>query len=389
MSCCGKWGIGLSKLSIFAKHAPRLQGSIKVGATTKLLLQNLHPNQIVVLKHQDLDEVVAQELIDCKVKAIINCASTMSGGYPTMGPLLLLQHEIPIWEVHTECFGYFEDSSRVRIFDDTLEMRGLNLECHLFTKEEWLSKHQEAQSKLSALLDDFIENTLSHAQQEKDFVLNSLPPLELHTSCKDRHVLVVSRGSGYKRDLIALKAYIHDYSPILIGVDGGADALLANGYKPHLIIGDMDSVSDRALGCGSELIVHAYTNGYAPGHARMQSLGLAAHILPSMGTSEDIALLLAFEQEAEYIVTVGTHTHMIDFLEKGRPGMGSTLLVRMKIGAKLLDAKGVSTFYRKQRSWTTEVVVTFLLSGFFILLSFIQLRWGMQHVIKVVWEAIR
>ena len=132
---------------------------------------------------------------------------------------------------------------------------------------------------------------------------------------------------------------------MLIGVDGGADALLDALASPDLIFGDMDSITDRALRSGAELIVHAFPDGTAPGMARIRELDLEASVIRAPGTSEDIAMLLAYEQQAELIITLGTHTHMIDFLEKGRKGTASTMLVRMKIGGKLIDAKGVSKLY--------------------------------------------
>ena len=157
---------------------------------------------------------------------------------------------------------------------------------------------------------------------------------------------MVVRGLGYKEDLEILSAYIREARPVLIGVDGGADALLRFGHRPHVIVGDMDSVSDEALRCGAELVAHAYPDGSCPGRKRLDGLGLSFHTVPAPGTSEDLAMLLAHDRGAELIVTVGSHSNLIDFLEKGRPGMASTLLARLKIGPILLDAKGVSKLYK-------------------------------------------
>jgi uncharacterized membrane-anchored protein len=156
----------------------------------------------------------------------------------------------------------------------------------------------------------------------------------------------VVRGYDYKADLKALRTYIREVKPILIGVDGGADALVEEGYKPDIIIGDMDSVADATLKCGAELIVHAYAGGRAPGLSRLQELGLSATVFEAAGTSEDIAMVLAYEKSAELIVAVGTHANLVEFLDKGRQGMSSTFLVRLKVGGKLVDAKGVNKLYR-------------------------------------------
>jgi uncharacterized membrane-anchored protein len=141
---------------------------------------------------------------------------------------------------------------------------------------------------------------------------------------------------------------VRDFRPVLVAVDGGADALLEAGYKPHVIVGDMDSVSDRALGSGAEILIHAYENGTAPGAERVRALGLDHHIVPAPATSEDLALLLAYEKGAELIVAVGAHFNLIEFLERNRSGMASTFLTRLRVGEILVDAKGVSRLVSRQ-----------------------------------------
>jgi uncharacterized membrane-anchored protein len=158
------------------------------------------------------------------------------------------------------------------------------------------------------------------------------------------------RGYHYKDDLATLRPYIREYRPVLIGVDGGADALLEAGYLPDVIVGDFDSVSTKALSCGAELVVHAYRDGRAPGLERVRQIGREAVIFPATGTSEDIAMLLADDKGAELIVAVGTHGTLEEFLDKGRSGMASTFLTRLRIGSKLIDAKGVSRLYRSRIS---------------------------------------
>ena len=58
-----------------------------------------------------------------------------------------------------------------------------------------------------------------------------------------------------------------------------------------------------------------------------------------------MAFLLAHEKRAELIVAVGTHGNLREFLDKGRSGMSSTFLVRLRVGEILVDAKGVSRIY--------------------------------------------
>ncbi len=366
----------------------RIQGPIigiaVVGRNTKQVLRKAKPQQILVLDHRDLDEMAAMSIIELKCMAVINSASSMSGDYPSKGPLLLLEAGIPILEIEPLHFSIFEDDMQIHIEEQiTCSKHPLISVPYLrFSKEKWEAKQQIADSNVGIRLSDFIDNTLKYAQKEKDFVILPLEVPSLRTMMNSKHVVVVVRGSGYKNDLQALKDYIEDYRPILIGVDGGADALMEYGYIPDLIVGDMDSVSDDALRLGKEIIVHAYPDGRAPGMTRVQALGLKAEQIPSYGTSEDVAMLLAYEQKAELIVTLGTHTHMIDFLEKGRKGMASTILVRMKIGSKLVDAKGVSKLYHRPMQWRSLWMVP--AAAMFPLIMLGMIHPGIHHVADVL-----
>jgi uncharacterized membrane-anchored protein len=318
-----------------------LKGITQVDIQTKQLLRRMVPGMIAVIYHHDLDELAAEGLIQADVKLVINAGQTMSGNVPVLGPLLLLEQGIPIVEINPAWFSAIPNGCELYWTEEGLTVGNLIIPCKRFTKDQWLQLFKKAQSSVQKQLEGFIENTFLFAQQEKELVLTPLICSGIRTRLEGRHVLVVIRGSSYVPDLQALGRYIRHQNPVLIGVDGGADALIEQGHKPDLIVGDMDSVSDTALQCGAELIVHAYVNGNAPGLSRIQDLGLPAITVEACGTSEDLALLLAYDQGCERIITVGAHSHMHDFLEKGRQGMGSTVLVRMKVGSKLIDAKGL------------------------------------------------
>lgn len=324
----------------------KITGTIQVGSSTKKLLLNLKPRQLIVIQHDDLDEMAASGILEAKVKAVINAGKTMSGKYPAKGPLLLLQAGVPIFEINETDFSSFQDGMEITVSEHRIYTEEMSVPCERFTDDKWAERHEQALLNLEDELDQFVDNTLAYAAKEKHFFIRAMHSPPLQTEIAGKHVVVVVRGSNYKNDLRTIRDYILEYRPVLIGVDGGADALMENGYTPDLIIGDMDSISDQAICCGAELVVHAYPDHRAPGMARIQQLGLQALTLPAPGTSEDVAMLLAYEEKAQLIVTIGTHTHMIDFLEKGRKGMASTMLVRMKVGARLVDAKGVSLLYR-------------------------------------------
>ncbi|NMB45914.1 MAG: hypothetical protein GX998_05815 [Firmicutes bacterium] len=327
----------------------RLQGIARVDRKTKDLTKRLRPGDIAIIDHADLDEIAAQSLLEARVKAVINAHAFSTGRYPNLGPRLLAEYGIVLLDqVGADIFTKVTEGELIRIVGNRIEgeNRELIAEGTILTESIIRRQMAQAQSNLIPLAEEFIDNTLEFAQREKGFVLGGVEFPQLDTDFEGRHVVVVVRGHNYRADLHALRSYINEVKPVLIGVDGGADALLEIGQRVDMIVGDMDSVSDTALLSGAEILVHAYPDGRAPGLERVRELGLDAKTVAAPGTSEDIALLLAYELGAALIVAVGTHSGMIDFLEKGRPGMASTFLVRLKIGSVLVDARGVSELYK-------------------------------------------
>lgn len=367
---------------------------MRVGRSTKALLRTLNAkHQVIVIQHRNIDDMAAQSIIAAKVKAVINAEQSISGEYPVSGALTILQADIPIYEVPADTFTQFRDGAWLELRQEEagvqieLDHRMCLFDVRKLTVERVVQLQRSAEQGVGQLLDRFIDNTLHFAHKEKRFVIDSLTIPSLRTHIHGKHVLIVVRGNGYKQDLQAIHDYIRDYQPVLIGVDGGADALIEAGYRPHLIVGDMDSVSDHALRSGAEIVVHAYVDGRAPGMHRVQELGLKAERMCAPGTSEDIAMLMAYEHGAELIVTLGTHTHMLDFLQKGRKGMGSTLLVRLKIGNKLMDAKGVSKLYPRRVKIHNVLLIP--ASAFFSLLMVAFVQPGFWRMLDTIWLYIK
>jgi len=342
-----------------------VRGKAKKDRKTKNLINRLTPHDIAVIHHKDLDEIAAIQLLEKKVKAVINAAPSISGRYPNRGPEILCNAGIPIIDnVGDEIFEQISENDIIEIREQDLLLNNKFLcKINVLTADKIQKKMQKATENLWEVLSEFIENTLTYAEKEKEYILNpiELPPLS--TNMEGKHVLIVTRGKNYKEDLKAIRPYIEEVNPVMIGVDGGGDALIDFGYRPDIIIGDMDSVSDNCLKSCKEIVVHAYTDGRCPGMKRIQDLGLSAVKFPYAGTSEDVALLIAFEKKAELIVTVGSHNNMIDFLEKGRRGMASTLLLQMKVGHKVVDAKGVSELY-KNRLKSSYIIALFIAALF-------------------------
>ena len=328
----------------------RVEAPIKVDRKTKRLAKRLTGGEIAVINHMDIDEVAANSLVEGKIKLVINAAESISGKYPNKGPGILTDKNILIIDnVGQELFDELKEGQIIEVNNGQIYRDGQLLgEGSVLDKEKVSIKIKEAYDNMSVELDRFIDNTIEYAKKEKGFILGEVEIPKVKTKYKDRHVLVVVRGQDYKEDLSTIISYIEEVKPVLVGVDGGADALVEFGYIPDVIVGDMDSVSDETLKKAGEIVVHAYVDGRAPGLKRVQDLGLDAIVFPAPGTSEDIAMLTAYEYGAELIVAVGTHSNMIDFLEKGRKGMASTFLVRLKIGSKLIDAKGVNLLYKSK-----------------------------------------
>ena len=336
----------------------RLSGPVRVDARTKKLTKRLRAGEVAVIDHTDLDRVAAEALAEARPVAVLNAAPSVSGRYPNLGPGILVDAGVPLIDDMGADIMRLREGQRVTIDMDgdgpaRVRLAGRSeavAEGVVQTRERVDEAMEAAKAGLSVQLEAFAVNTMEYMRGERDLLLNGVGMPDIRTRMNGRHVLIVVRGYSYKEDLMALRPYIRDYKPVIIGVDGGADAVLEAGLKPDMIVGDMDSVSDSALECGAEIVVHAYRDGRAPGLARVKSLGAEHEVFAATGTSEDIAMLIADGDGAELIVAVGTHVTLLEFLDKGREGMSSTFLTRLKVGNRLIDAKGVSRLYRTRIS---------------------------------------
>ncbi len=335
-----------------ADEPPGIVGTARVDVRTKVLVKRLGPGDIAIIDHPDLDRVSADELIGSRVAAVVNTAKSITGRYPNLGPRLLLEAGIPLVDdIGREVLTRVKEGATVRLDGDVLYLGDQVIAKGVLQTEDSLGRAMdEATAGVPSQIDAFAANTLEFLRRERDLITNGIAAPELETSMTGRHVLVVVRGFRYREDLRALRPYIREYRPVLLAVDGGADALLSVGYRPDVIIGDMDSVTDEALESGAELVVHAYPDGRAPGLARVKALGLPAVPLPAAGTSEDVALLVADACGASLIAVVGTHWTVEEFLDKGRPGMASTFLTHLRVGGKLVNARGVHQLYQSRIS---------------------------------------
>jgi uncharacterized membrane-anchored protein len=334
-----------------AARSLAVKGTARIGSRTKDLTARLRPGDVAIIDHVDLDRVAAEGLVAAEPAAVVNAAASVSGRYPNQGPLFLVEAGIPLLDgVGAEVMDAILDGRTVEVVDDTLRCGDATFAGVRQTKESLQAAVEAAKASLGAELERFAANTLEYLQREKHLVVDDLDVPDVGVDMKGRHALIAVRGPDYREDLAALRqtGYLQEVRPVIIAVDGAADALLAIGRTPDVIIGDMDSVSERGLRCGAVLVVHGYADGRAPGAVRLVELGLDHLVWSATGTSEDIAMLLAYERGASLIVAVGTHSSMTEFLDKGRAGMASTFLVRLKVGPILVDAKGVSRLYQSR-----------------------------------------
>jgi uncharacterized membrane-anchored protein len=364
-------------------------GTAKLDKRTKDLVRRLDARDIAIIHHADLDRVSAEELVASGVRVVVNCAESQTGRFPNPGPLTLVRGGVKLVDAPgAELFDQVSDGDRLTVRGGSVFRNGTCLASgHVLQAAELDNALVAQKARVTEALEAFAENTMRYLRDEGRLLSEGVDFPTLTTRMRDRHALVVARGPGMKRDLRMVLPYIRDFKPVLVAVDGGADALLEAGLKPDVIVGDMDSVSDRALQSGAEILVHAYRDGIAPGAARCDKLDVRYQVVSMPGISEDIALLLAYEKGAELIVAVGTHFNLIEFLERDRAGMSSTFVTRLKVGEILVDAKGVSRlFSRRVGLWP---FVLFAVAGLMAVVVAILVSPTLRHLIELIGIRLR
>jgi len=362
-----------------------VSGPARLGRRTKLLVKKLRPGDIAIIDHRDLDRVSAEDLIAAGAVAVINCRPSSTLRYPNMGPLLLVQAGIVLVDMDGDTlFDQVDEGDPLELRGGEVWRKGTRLASGTLLEPQAVrAENERARDEIADALEAFAENTLAHMREERELLSGKIELPRFDTDFRDRPVVVVVRGVDHQSDLQALKPYIRDVRPVLVGVDGGANAILEAGFKPHMIVGDMDSAQEATLRCGAELVVHAYSDGRAPGREHLEELGLEHKVVPAPGTSQDIAMLIAAEKGAELIVSVGSQSNLVEFLDKARKGMSSTFLTRLRLGEILVDAKGVSRLYRPRPGLAPVAVVA--AAGLITLVATIALTPGLREVADLLW----
>jgi uncharacterized membrane-anchored protein len=370
-------------------EAVPINGRVRLGKKTKALVKRLQPGEIAVIDHADLDRVAAEDLIATGVRAVINLSASSTETYPNAGPMLIARAGIRLIDApDADLFDELHDGDQVSLVGGELRRDGAVMARGRVLALPDLERQLARQRvRVDRALRDFAENTMEHVREEGELLLGEfeLPPTR--TRFRDRHVLIVVRGTTYRSDLQALRPYIEDVRPVLVGVDGGADAILEEGLTPDVILGDMDSATDAALRCGAEVIVHAYSDGRAPGAERLREMEVEHMVAPAIGTSQDVAMLLAYENGAELIVSVGAQFNLVEFLDKSRAGMSSTFLTRLRIGERLIDAKGVSKLYHPGVSH--RLMSVFIAIAVALIVTVVLISPPLRELVDLIWLKIK
>ncbi len=366
-----------------------VRGPLRRGRKTKMLVKRLNPGDIALIDHHDVDRVSAEDLIAAGVLAVLNCRSSSSGSYPNMGPLLLVQAGIHLVDLpDASLFDVAHDNDHVEIRGGAVYLAGRVVASGTVQEPaDVRAANEQARADIGEALEAFARNTIEHMLEEQELLSGRIELPRFDTDFRDRPALIVVRGVDHQSDLQALRPYIRDVKPVLVGVDGGANAILEAGFAPDMIVGDMDSAQERTLRCGAELVVHAYPDGRAPGREHLESLGLPHKVVPAPGTSQDIAMLIAAEKGAQLIVSVGSQLNLMEFLDKNRRGMSSTFLTRLRLGEIIVDAKGVSRLYRPLPRAAPIALV--LATGIVTLIAVVLLTPGLREVADLLWLKLR
>ncbi len=314
-----------------------------------MLLPRLRPGDVAVIDHLDLDRATAQALVDARVAAVLNVSPFLSGRYPALGPTVLAEAGVLLVD-HVEGVEQISDGARVRVHDEVVYVGGEPVAMGRGVDLALLeSEMGQARTGLGAQMQSFTHNSVELLRREEGLLLHGEGLPRLGTRLSGRPVVVVVGDRDHGRQLKALKAFVKERRPVLVGVDGGADALRRAGHRPDVVVvgtgrDDADLPSAVALRAAREVVARVDRGDRGPVE-QLERLGVRHHRVETSMAPEDVALLVADAGEASVIVGVGTHATLDDFLDRQRSGLASTYLTRLRSGQRLVDAGAVPTLY--------------------------------------------
>ncbi|WP_280460593.1 putative cytokinetic ring protein SteA [Nocardia carnea] len=362
----------LALLSKNSETLPGRTGTARVDRDSRRLLARIGPGDIAVLDEMDIDQSLADKLVAAGVTAVVNTSPSISGRYPNVGPEVLVAGGVLLLDtVSSDAFGRIKDGARVRIEDGvvyadrfTRKEPEVLVECLELDEDAIAERMREARNGLAEHLESFAGDALEFIRTESSLLMDGIGVPKPDLVLNGRQVVVVGVGPGHAEELKKLKPFIKEYSPVLIGVGGGAETLRRSGYRPDLIVGNPDELTAKTLTCGAELIIPADLDGRAEGLERVKELGLGAITFPGSGSPADLALLLAHHHGAALIVTAGASASLEEFFDRGRRDSNpATFLTRLKVGESIMDASAVATLYRNRFSGVLAALLVLAVLG--------------------------
>ncbi len=334
---------------------PGIRATARVERRTKSLLPRLRPGDIAVVDHLDLDRATAQALADAEVSAVVNTAAFISGRYPNLGPELLAQAGIELVDgIGDSGLAAIKDGSSVRLHDGTVYVDDRVLaEGRVVDLDTIIEEMTTARQGLAAQLESFTHNSTEFLRREQDLLLHGTGAPRLSTNIAGRAVVVVVRGHEHARELAGIASFIKQQAPVLIGVDRGADALIASGHRPDIVVvtaqrrgsDDAQAVSAKAVKSARDVVALVDRGAARTAADQLERLGVQPLRFETGATAEDAALLLGDLNDASLIVGVGMSATLDEFLDSQRAGLASTYLTRLKVGPRLVDAAAVPELY--------------------------------------------
>lgn len=326
-------------------------GPARVGGDARALAGRLRPGDVAVIDQLDLDRASAEALVAARPAAVLNAARSISGRYPNLGPQVLVAAGLPLVDdLGADVLGV-PDGHALRVAEGRVyDGERLLAEGEVATAESVAEAMAAAGTGLARQVEAFAANGMAHLRTEQALLLEGEGVPELRTRIDGRPAVVVLPGAAAARELAAIRPFVRQHRPVLVGVDGGADTILAARLKPDVVVGDLETVSDRALTGGAEVVVRVRRDGQAPALDRVRKLGAAPVAFPAGGTAADAALLLVEARGAELIVAAGAHVGLLDLVDAGRDQMAGALLTRLKVAERLVDAAALARVYRHRIS---------------------------------------
>ena len=348
-----------------------VEGPARTDRRTSTLLDRLRPGDVAILDHLDLDRRTAEQLVERQVAAVVNAARFVSGRYPALGAEILARAGVALLDDAGPGVLATRNGAPARLEGGVLSVGGKEVATGTRLDLDAVQQQMEdARAGLATQLESFTHSTTEYLRREQELLLHGRGVPDVATRIAGRPVVVVVRAFDHEADLRRIRRYIREQHPVLVGVDAGADALRAARLRPDIVvIGEEGlarvpggsgerAVSDAALRSAREVVVHADATDRAVGADRLERIGVRPLRVATSGTSEDLALLLADLKGASLIVTVGTHATLDEFLDRQRSGLASTFLTRLRVGARLVDAKAVPEVYAgRVRVWHLLLLV--------------------------------